>query len=196
MADNVGYVLGDAIPLTFTVADEDGAAATPGGYTLTVAHELGSSYDITGEVSVPVPGRYQADFAAPITGWWVATFTATGDYAGAETKAFGVSADDLAFITVDQVKTYLRNTSATDAELAQALATERVAQARHCEIDPYTEDLREALLCRVGRNIAARRTPAAQVNSFTGTTAGISTAAQYASEVERLEQPVRVVGFA
>lgn len=187
--------LGTVYPLLFEVIDPDtGCLADPTSWSLSLLRD-GVEY-ATPTVDHPATGQFTYDVAAAQTGVHTAVFTASGTLAGQITDLWVVSGGDLAVVTIDQLRLYLRSTSATDAELANALAAERIAQTRHCEIDPYTEDLREALLCRVGRNIAARRTPAAQVNSFTGTTAGISTAAQYASEVERLEQPVRVVGFA
>ena len=79
--------------------------------------------------------------------------------------------------------------------VVDALAAEVAAQAARCRVDPYTDDLREACLRRVARNLAARSVPVATFTSFEGG----GTSARVPStdpEVSRLEGPYRrmVVG--
>lgn len=100
---------------------------------------------------------------------------------------------------VEDVAAYLGETSATEDEMAGALAAETAAQSRVCRVpaDPeaLSADLREALLRRVARNLAARSVPVATFTSFEG---GASSTRVPASdpEVRRLEAPWRrlVVG--
>lgn len=71
---------------------------------------------------------------------------------------------DLARLRGDRATTfgYLGRTSATDADITDALAAERTAQSRRVvAIDPQPADLEQALMRRVARNLAMRGLPVA-----------------------------------
>ena len=96
----------------------------------------------------------------------------------------------------DDAAAYLGETSWATEDIAAALAAEAAAQARSCRLPvPLPADLREALLRRVARNLAARAVPVATFTTFEG---GASTTRVPMSdpEVRRLEGPWRrtVVG--
>lgn len=145
VADSLGngldvrrFYLGDVVHLLFTVTDDVGTAVATGGYALVVRHEAGTLDDITAGVTSETVGSFVAGYAPAALGRHVATFAATGDYAGVASVIFDVDALDLAFITLDELRDYLGATSATDDDLTTALRAERAAQAQRCRIDPYT----------------------------------------------------------
>ena len=90
---------------------------------------------------------------------------------------------------------YLK-TSASLTELEGALAAETAAQAARCRVTPYTDDLREALMRRVARNLAARAIPVATWTSFEGGGGASTRVPTSDPEIARLEAPYRrlVVG--
>lgn len=68
-----------------------------------------------------------------------------------------------------------------------AIQAEKAAQAKVCKIDPYTNDLQEALLRRVVRNLAMRNVPlGVQMDETGGTIIGSRD-----PEIRRLEGPYR-----
>ena len=191
------YHLGDVVRLAFTVTDDEGAERAPGGYSLIVRHEDTTEDDITAGVTSPAAGSFVTGYAPAALGRHVATFAATGDYAGVASVIFDVDALDLAFVGLVELKAYVGQTSATDAQILEALATERALQADVCWIDPYTHPLRSALLVRVKRRLAKRSIPLAQVSSY-GQQGGA--AAQYAAstfdaDIDELEGNYRAPGF-
>lgn len=182
------YPLGALIPLTFEVLDSNGDLAAPGAATLTVTLPDGAT--ATPTLDNPSTGVYTCDYAPAQAGRHVARFVATGANAGAAEDVFDVQAVTLARVTVVDVRDYLGETSATDPVIAQALLAEQFAQARRCRIDPYTPDLREALLRRVARNLAARAVPVTSFTSFDG--GGTATRVPSTDpEIVRLEAPYR-----
>jgi hypothetical protein len=135
---------------------------------------------------------FEVDFVPAVVGPHVAVFAATGGHAGVAEDVFVVTATsaELATFTVGQLRVYLGDVSDTDSTLLEALAAERVAQADRCRVDRYTEALREALMRRVARNLAARRVPVATFTSFEG--GGTSTRVPSTdAEIARLEGPYR-----
>ena len=100
---------------------------------------------------VAVPGRYTAH---------VTTTSAAVDFAAyANGPTTGTGMPD-----TDDVADYLRENAAswTTAELADALNAEAAAQRARCRIRAvYPDDLRQALLRRVQRNLAMRGLPLA-----------------------------------
>lgn len=139
---------------------------------------------IDGLVTISVPlteeGRYLA--VVTVTTDLVPDVTAFTVYA--ETP--GGKVPDL-----EMVKEYLDESSETDEAIQGALTAETRAQARVCNIPAdYPEDLAEALMRRVARNLAARKVPIAQITSFDG---GQQTSRVPArdNEVQRLEGPYR-----
>lgn len=182
--------LGDVVALAAEVRDEDGTLTNPGAMSLLVVHEDGNEDDLTGDLVATEAGRFEVGYAPAITGRHLARFTATGDYAGMATVILDIDPPDLAFVTLADLHAYLGATSVTDAELTSALHAERAAQAQRCRVDPFTHELREALMRRVARNLAARSVPVATFTSFDGG-ATSTRVPSVDAEVRRLEGPYR-----
>lgn len=142
-------------------------------------------------------------FAAPTLtapGRWLLSATVTGDAAGSDTvAAFAVDVTASAtYPQVQDVLTYLGldETSYSLDAIDAALQAESAAQRQWCSPQAvYPPDLREALMRRVARNLAARAVPLSTFSSFDG----MATSTRVPStdpEVERLEAPYRVPGIA
>lgn len=181
------YPLGALVPLSFAVLDDAGDYVDAAS-TLTVLLPDGSSTALTpAHVS---PGPYTASFPTTQTGVHVARLVAAGVNGGAAEDVFVVAGTNLAQVTTVQLRAYLGDTSASDGDLVGVLAAERAAQARVCRVDPFTADLREALLRRVARNLAARAVPVASFSSFDGAVSSTRVPAKD-PEIERFESPYR-----
>lgn len=188
MADE--YVLGAVVPLTFEVCDSDGVPANAGASSITMTRDgvsTGESLTLTN----PETGVYQLDYTPAQVGRYVAVATFTGANAGTAVDVFDVLASGLSIVTLTDVQAYLGvDVSWSTTEMTRALDAERAAQRRRCRIDDYGPDLREALLRRVARNLAARAVPVATFTSFDG--GGTSTRVPMKdAEVARLEAPYR-----
>jgi hypothetical protein len=89
------------------------------------------------------------------------------------------------------ITSYLGETSATGAEIADAIAAETAAQAARCRIPAdYPDDLGQALKRRVARNLAARGVLLAQYTSFEGGTTSTQVP-RLDAEIQRFEAPWR-----
>ena len=179
--------VGDVWEFGLTV--EEGATVavvvtSPTGATASPTPEVADGEVI---VTVPMeePGRYLA----------VMTVTTDGT---PEVTPFTVYAETPggAVPNLEAVKEYLSSnggTSQEDDTIEGALAAETRAQARVCRIPAtYPEDLGEALMRRVARNLAARQVPIAQITSFDGGQQ-VSRVPSWDNEVRRLEGPFRKV---
>lgn len=190
------FHLGDTIHLVWHVTDVDDAPADPTTVAVAVAHEDGSSFNLTPSVTHAQVGRYSAPFTPSMTGRFIATFTATGSDVVTASLILDVQPVDLAHITLVELRSALGQSTATDAEVLTALDEERDDQAEWCRIDPYTPALRNALVKRVVRSLAARRIVTSQVSTV-GPQQGMATVVmQLGSEIERLEMSRRLPGFA
>lgn len=197
-ADLIGPVpswadVGDTWRVLLAVTDLDGTAAEPESVAVTVTLPSG----LAGTITATAEG---------ITGlYWVATdVTAAGDHAvqitvtdtdfGDDVIVTGFTATSITSPGFEPatVITYLADsTSATAAEVADALAAEVEAQKRVCRIPvPYPADLAQALKRRVARNLAARMVPVASFTAFEGGTTSARVPANDV-EVRRLEAPHR-----
>jgi hypothetical protein len=187
------YPLGALVPLTFKVTDKDGEPANAGTAVLTVTKPDGTT--TTPSLTNDVVGTYQHDYPTLVVGHHSARIVLTGVNAGAVEDNFEVTGTNLRYVTLAALREYLGDTSATDGELTSALAAEQSAQAARCKVDPYPADLREALLRRVARNLAARSVPVATFSSFEGGTTS-ARVPQTDAEIQRLEGPYhrRTVG--
>lgn len=137
-------VLVDAAP-TVTVTLPDGTTTTP-------TPELVSTGVYRAAYEVVTAGRHIAVAAA--VGYGVADFAA---YATATTTETGMP-------TVDDVAEYLREGASSwdTADLQDALDAEAASQRSVCRVRAvYPDDLRQALLRRVQRNLAMRQLPLA-----------------------------------
>ena len=180
------YTLGAQVPLTFAVYDPDGDYVAPDSATLTVTLPDGTTTSPT--LVNDDTGIYSYDYPTVQVGPHSAVFVATGANGGTVEDAFVVTAVALSYVTTAAAQDYLRDTSWDTAEITDALAAERSAQTAVCRIDPYTPDLREALLRRVQCNLARRSLPL-------GMTSGDSDVGSPSyvpgrdPEVRRLERP-------
>lgn len=182
--------VGDVWEIGVLVTDDDGDATsatvavqvtTPSGTTAApTAVEDGTGYYLA-EYTTAAAGRHLAVVTVSGTVVGVEPFTA---WAQAPTAAAGMP-------TLAQVKEYLGTTSATDAEIADALAAEAAAQRKRCRIPAvYDDDIAQALKRRVARNLAARGVPIAQFTSFEG--GGTSSRVpKIDAEIARFEGPFR-----
>jgi hypothetical protein len=190
------YLLGQPVPLSFSTYGTDGVLAAPTSAVLTVTRPDGST--TLPALTVDDAGStFTVDFVPAMTGRHVAAFVSTGAAAGAAVDVFDVLSATASVVTVADVRAYLgADTSATDAELGGALDAERSAQADVCRVDDFTPALREALLRRVARNLAARSVPVASFSAFEGGGGEVRRVPQRDPEVARLEAPYRrlVVG--
>lgn len=187
------WLVGEVVPLSWSVTDAGGEPADATTVTLTVEADGGTPEALAH--SVPEVGQILAAYRPTSPGNYTARLTLDGDRAGAAVEHFIVSPLDPFSLTIAALREYLVDTSASDAELLDALTAERFAQAARCRVDPFTPDLLQALKRRVARNLAARRVPVA---TFTAFDSGQTTQRVPASdaEIRRLEGPYRrmVVG--
>lgn len=184
------YRLGAVVPLRFEVRDEDtGELADPTSWSVTITSPIGT---FTPTVEHTDVGVFDVDYVSAVVGPHTATFTASGEHADVVDNVFVVTPNPVlsSAILAAEIREYLGGTSETDQTLLNALAAERVDQANKCRIDNYTEALREALLRRVARNLAARRVPVATMTSFDGG-ATSTRVPRTDPEILRLEGPYR-----
>lgn len=185
------------IGVACTDADGDFTAATitvqvttpTGAVTAPTAVDDGATGYYLAQHTITEAGRHLAVVTASGTVVGVVPFTA---WAQNPTPADGMP-------NAGDALTYLNSmgeTSATDADIADALTAEAAAQRARCRIPAvYPPDLRQALLRRVARNLAARSVPIATFTSFEG--GGTSSRVpSLDAEVARFEGPYRrrVVG--
>lgn len=173
----------DGTPITATVAV---AVTTPNGGTVTPTAVEDATGEYLARTTLALAGRYVATVTVSGAAVGVVPFTA---YAGTTTPASGMP-------TTAEVLDYLGDTSHDTDTLTAALAAEAAAQRARCNVPAvYPADLREALLRRVARNLAARSVPVASFSAFDG---GVTSTRVpgHDPEVRRLEAPYRrmVVG--
>ena len=180
------YLVGDITPLTFLVYDATGGLVDPDSVTLTITLPGGTT--ATPTPSHDATGTYSYDYVNAAAGPYSASFVATGDNGGASQDNWLVVATAQNIVALTDAKSYLGDVTATDVQIALAIATEQAAQARRCRVDDYGPDLRGALLRRVARNLAAAQVPIAQFSSFDGVSTGARVTATD-PEIERLERP-------
>lgn len=183
------YRLGAIVPLRFEVRNEDGELVDPTSWTVTVTSPIGSSNPTITHTDT---GVFDVDYVSTVVGPHTATFAASGEHADTIDNVFVITPNPVnsSAILAAEIRSYLGGTSETDQTLLDALAAERVDQANKCRIDNYTEALREALLRRVARNLAARRVPVATMTSFDGG-ATSTRVPRTDPEILRLEGPYR-----
>ena len=96
-------------------------------------------------------------------------------------------------LTLEDIRAYLGESSATDDAILSAYDAEAAAQGRRCNVPDTTdwsgyEDLREALLRRIARNLAARAVPLATWDPGVGISTRVTSTD---AAVDRLEAPHR-----
>lgn len=187
-ATSLDLDVGDEWLIGVQVVDDTGA---PTSATVAVLVTPPSGGTATPTAVQDDTGSYLARHTIALAGRHVAVVTVSGTvvavvpfaaHAGAVVTAAGMP-------TVADVRAYLGDTSADDTELGDALAAESAAQRRRCIVPAvYPADLRQALMRRVARNLAARRVPVAQFTSFDGGSTS-SRVPGRDPEVRRLEGP-------
>lgn len=162
-----------AATVAVSVTDPAGASSAP-----TPVEESGTW---TARHLVALPGRYLAVVTSTGATVGVVPFTA---WAVLPTTAEGMP-------TTSDCLAYLGDTSATDVEIRDALTAEAAAQRSRCRVPAvYPPDLRQSLLRRVARNLAARGVPLTSFTSFEG--GGTSTRVpRLDAEIVRFEGPYR-----
>ena len=189
--------IGDTWRLWLMVMDNDGALAAPDDIAVVVTEPDGT--DVAATVTAQTTtGVYLVTYEVVDDGAHLAVLTVTD-------ATFGNDVEGLGFVAVDpdsheppdasdteDVLAYLgASTSATVADVADALEAEIWAQRRVCRIPvPYPADLAQALKRRVARNLAARAVPVASFTAFEGgsTSARVP---QNDAEIRRFEAPFR-----
>jgi hypothetical protein len=182
------WALGDVTRLAYESFDETGEPVNAVTAQLTIVTPTGVT-DIVPLTNAGV-GVYTADYVGATAGRYRATFTTTGPYAGVAVDLFDVIGSTLSNISVEELRTYLGDTTADNVTLIGCLTAEQSAQADRCYIDPYTPALREALMRRVARNLAARSIPVAIFNSFEGGSSSMRVP-KIDAEIARFEGPYR-----
>lgn len=189
--------IGDTWRLWLMVMDNDGVLAAPDGITVTVTEPDGTEVAAT-VTAQTTTGLYLVTYEVVDDGEHLAVLAVTD-------ATFGNDVEGLAFTAVDpeshvppdaadteDVLAYLgASTSATVAEVADAMEAEIWAQRRVCRVPvPYPPDLHQALKRRVARNLAARMVPVASFTAFEGgsTSARVP---QTDAEIRRFEAPFR-----
>lgn len=185
---NVSLLAGGLWELVVETRDLDGelvdtaptlTVTNPAGTTTSPAWETVSAGVLRATVLPAVAGRWiatvvDATYGAVDFGAYVALTTAAG--------AMPVAADVVA---------YMGGTSWENADVEDALAAEAAAQRARCRVAAvYPDDLREALLRRVLRNLALRSLPLATVPGD-GEGSAPMPVPHTDPEVRRLEAPHR-----
>ena len=167
----------------------DGVPTNAASVTLTATLPDGTSEPIT--VGEPVTtGLYRVTYTPMQPGRWVFAWQTT-DPDTADAVAVWVVAVG-AMPTVADVVDYLGGDADqwTEEELSDALAAEMAAQRRWCDVGAeYPDDLRQALLRRVARNLAMRSLPLAVLQG--DAEVGPVRLPGQDAEVRRLEAPHR-----
>jgi hypothetical protein len=163
-----------AATVSVTVTDPAGASSAP-----TPVEDPAGTW--TARHTITLPGRYLAVITATGVTVGVAPFTA---WAVLPTMGEGMP-------TTSDCLAYLGDISATDGEILDALTAEAAAQRARCRVPAvYPPDLRQALLRRVARNLAARAMPLTSFTSFEG--GGTSQRVpRVDAEIARFEGPYR-----
>ena len=189
--------IGDTWRLWLMVMDNDGALAAPDDLAVVVTEPDGT--DVAATVTAQTTtGVYLVTYEVVDDGAHLAVLTVTD-------ATFGNDVEGLDFVAVDpeshvppdasftaDVLAYLgASTSASVADVADAMESEIWAQRRACRVPvPYPADLHQALKRRVARNLAARMVPVASFTSFEG--GGTSSRVpQIDAEIRRFEGPFR-----
>jgi hypothetical protein len=182
--------IGDEWVIVACATDDEG---WPAAATVSVAVT-----DPAGSTSAPTPvedpaGTWTARHVITTPGRYLAVITSVGVTVGATPftawAALPTTAEGLP--TTSDCLEYLRDTSATDVEVRDALTAEMAAQRSRCRVPAvYPPDLRQSLLRRVARNLAARGVPLTLFTSFEG--GGTSTRVpRLDAEIVRFEGPHR-----
>jgi hypothetical protein len=150
--------VGDAVKVTYSVVDEDGNSVNAATCVLTVTKpDLTTS---TPTVANPETGEYEADWLYAAAGRHILTWVTTDPNTTESTAVVAIAPTALPTLAV--VKEYLGPTSATDAQISDALAAETANQGAVCRVEAhYPDDLAQALKRRVARNLALRGIPLA-----------------------------------
>jgi hypothetical protein len=185
-------VVGDVWPIDVEVTDADRFPITqtptvtitlPDGSTTTVVPQLLRHGCYRAGYTLTVPGRHLA--AAVAAGYGRADFVLD---AVAPTPAGGLP-------QLADAKKYLGETSWDDDDVQGALNAETAAQAAICAVPAYyPDDLREALLRRVWRNLSMRGQPFLTVPG--GDDGLVSVAPTLDAEIRRFEKPYLRMLFA
>lgn len=181
--------VGDEWVIGVLASDDDGYPAT---VAVTISVTLPDATTASVTAVADDPGEWVGRYVTTQAGQHLAVASATGDMTGVVPFTAWVQEPTGGnLVDTSQCMIYLGDTSASDAEVLDALTAEAAAQRSRCKIPAnYPADLRQALLRRVARNLAARSVPVATFTSFEG--GGTSSRVpQIDAEIARLEGPFR-----
>ncbi|KAB1925146.1 hypothetical protein F8280_12105 [Micromonospora noduli] len=189
----VSLPIGGVWEIAVSVTDADGAHVDTAP-TVTVTLPAGST--ATPTVETVAGGVYRVLYVVGTAGRYIARVVAT-DHGAADFAAYATGTTaGTGMPDVTAVVEYIGETSHTEEEIQDALDAESAAQRAVCRVRAvYPDDLRQALLRRVQRNLALRQLPLAVLQGDAG--AGDSTVLPGRDpEIRRLEAPHRklVVG--
>lgn len=171
--DADGYPSNVVTP-TITLTDPADAVSTP--VALPTGASTGDWYAL---ITLPIAGRYLAKVWTPEDAYTFAAYV-------------GLPVTETGMPTPADASKYLGQSAGSwsMADIGGALAAERSAQRARCgERAIYPDDLREALLRRVARNLAMRRVPLATQTGDADQPVAIIPGRD--PEVRRLEGPYR-----
>lgn len=171
--------------LVVAVTDSDGC---PAAVTPTVAVTLPDDSTAAPTAEAVATGVYRAELAVAQAGRYVARVTTPANGAADFTAFVTATVAASGMPSVTDVSGYLDENSWTDEQIQDALDAESAAQRRVCGVPAaYPDDLRQALLRRVSRNLAMRGQPYATIPDTETPTVVPSRD----PEVRRLEAPFR-----
>lgn len=143
--------------LVVAVTDSDGC---PASVAPTVTVTLPAGGTATPTADEVTTGVYRAEYVVGTAGRYVARVTTVANGAADFTAFVTATVAATGMPGIEDVDAYLGTHSFTDAQLQDALDAEAAAQRKACKVPAaYPDDLRQALLRRVARNLAMRRVP-------------------------------------
>lgn len=190
-ADSVELPLGGIWDISVDVRDVDGCLVDDDVPVVTITLPDSEATTDTPTVATVSTGVYRAEYALEVAGRYVAR-AVTNNHGAADFAAYAAGATaaggmpDLA-----EVLDYLDwDEDTPTGEAAGALAAESTAQRRKCRVGAvYPDDMRNALLRRVARNLAFKGVPLAVLRG--NTEDGALVLPGNDPEVRRWEAPYR-----
>lgn len=178
-----------AVEVHVTDADGDDVA----GATVVVTVTLPAGGTATPTVTELSCGRYRAEYVVATAGRYIARAVTT-TYGTADFTAWvTATVAGTAMPNLAAAKVYLKideDDTSQDVDIADALAAEAAAQRAVCRVPAaYPDDLRQALLRRVARNLALRGLPIMVLRGDAESGSTIPPGRD--SEVRRFEGPYR-----
>lgn len=117
------FDLGDVVPLSVTIRDEDGNAANAGSVAVTITLPDGTT-STTSSITPTSTGQYDHDYQTVQAGRHGVRWVATGTNASVYEDAFDVTpTDSRAFVSLADVKAHMDKTGTSDDEELRGFVT-------------------------------------------------------------------------